>query len=113
MEEEEEAFIPEMANPPSSDKLEELEDEIGRIYEISDALENSYKSGTATLSKHEESLNKLGTSLSETNDETAKLKAHVQTLVSAKSDTDSTDTCEDLIETLEFWILRETDERIN
>ena len=53
-EEEEEAFIPEMANHPSSDKLEELENEIGRIYEISDALENSYKSGTATLSKHEE-----------------------------------------------------------
>ena len=64
-----------------------------RIYKISDALEDSYKSKTKNLSNLEENLFKLNTSLSDTKEDSAKLKAHVQTLLSAKSDTDSTDTC--------------------
>ena len=101
-----------MVNSPPNDQLDEFEEEIERIYEISDALENSYKSKTKNLSNLEENLHKLSTFLSETNDDTARLKANVQTLLSAKSDTDSTDTCEDLIETLENLIQKETDERI-
>ena len=80
-----------------------------RIYEISDALEDSYKSKTKNLGKLEEDLFKLKTSLSEAKDDSARLKAHVQTLLSAKSDTDSIDTCEDLNETLENLIQKETD----
>ena len=113
LEDEKEIFTPEVENYPSSDKLEELEDEIERIYEVSDALENDYKLSLKTLSKHEESLKKLSTYFSETKNETAKIKAHVQTLVSAENDIDSTDTCEDLIDTLKCWIKRETNERIN
>ena len=80
---------------------------------MADALEDSYKIKTKNLSRLEETLSNLNTSVMKNKEDSAKLKTHVQTLLSAKSDTDSTDTCKNLIKTLDNLIQKETDERIN
>jgi flagellar biosynthesis chaperone FliJ len=108
----EEQSKPRTVNSPPCDQLNEIEEGIERNYEMADALEDNYKVRTKNLNKLEENLTNLSTSLKKNKEDSAKLKSHVQKLLSAKSDTDSTSTCKTLIKTLDNMIQKETDERI-
>ena len=90
-------------------QFDEVEEE---MHTINDNLEDSYNSKTRNLNKLEEELSQMKSSISETKKETARLKTCVQILLSTKSDTDSTDTIEDLINKMESLIQKQTDERI-
>ena len=93
-------------------RFNEMEDEIEEIQSTNYDLKNSYNSKTRGFNKLEENLINMKSSLEEANSERAKLESHVQTLLSAKSDIDSINITENLIEKVNSLIKKETDERI-
>ena len=110
--ESEEQPKPRTVNSPPGDLFDKLEEELEGVYEMGNALEDKFKGRTRYLNKLEEDLTNLNTSLKKNKEDSAQRKPLVQKLLSAKSDTDSTNTCETLIKTLDNMIQKETDERI-